>query len=91
MLLRRDKSDKKENKKGKRKMEKNKTPVTWSDKIKEIRKKQDCTQQELADKLGCDRTAVSKWESGERTPNMRDQSKIDDIYFSTINKQLTMF
>ena len=39
-------------------------------KIKELRKKNDLTQEKLADYLGVSYQAVSKWETGVNTPDL---------------------
>lgn len=41
-----------------------------SDNLKDIRKKNDLSQEQLAEKLGVSRQAVSKWESGQSYPEM---------------------
>ncbi len=37
--------------------------------IKELRKKLNLTQQELADKVGVDRVTVARWENGSKHPS----------------------
>lgn len=64
--------------------------MTWKEKIKEIRRLKDFTQEALAIQLDCDRSAISKWENGERIPEKRYKEKIDDLYFSITNKQIIM-
>lgn len=57
-------------------------------KIKTLREKRKMLQQELADKLGVDRTAVTKWESGATAPKTDMlpalakvlKCKIEDLY-----------
>jgi len=57
-------------------------------KIKEIREKVKITQHDLAEKLGIDRSTVSKWESGVALPRAEQlpalatvlQCSIDDLY-----------
>lgn len=50
--------------------------------IKEIRKKNNLTQKELADKLGVTFQAVSKWENGKNIPDislLKEISKLFDV------------
>ena len=42
----------------------------FSEKIKELRKKKGLTQEELANSLNVSRQAITKWESGEGTPDI---------------------
>lgn len=41
-----------------------------ADRIQALRKQQGLSQEELADRLGISRQAVSKWESGQSTPDL---------------------
>ncbi len=47
-----------------------------SARIKERRKEQKLTQQELADKIGVSLMTVLRWEKGERTPNTSIMPKL---------------
>ena len=38
--------------------------MEFNEKLQELRKQKDLTQEELAEKLYVSRTAISKWESG---------------------------
>ncbi len=51
-----------------------------SQKIKELRKKNGLTQEELADKLNVSRQAVTKWESGEGVPDIENLQNLS-LYF----------
>lgn len=44
--------------------------MNFSEKIKKLRKENNLTQEELADKLFISRTAISKWESGKGYPSI---------------------
>ena len=48
--------------------------------IKDIRKKNNLTQKELADKLGVTYQAVSKWENGKNIPDIEMLKSISEIF-----------
>ena len=56
--------------------------------IKEIRKKNNLTQKELADKLGVTYQAVSKWETGLNIPDIGIIRQISKMYNIDINEIL---
>ena len=56
--------------------------------IKEIRKKNNLTQKELADKLGVTYQAVSKWETGLNIPDIAIIRQISKMYDVDINEIL---
>lgn len=52
--------------------------MEFNDKLQELRKRENLTQEELAEILHVSRAAVSKWESGRGLPNidsLKDISK----------------
>lgn len=51
-----------------------------ADKLKKLRKRQDITQQQLAEKLHVSRTAISKWETGRGTPSIDSLKAIAELY-----------
>ena len=55
--------------------------MEFNEKLQELRKSKDLTQEELAEKLYVSRTAVSKWESGRGYPNI-DWLKEISMFFS---------
>lgn len=55
--------------------------MTVGEKIKTLRKQQGLTQTELGEKLGVQKNAVSKWETG----------RVDDIPGSKIRSMATLF
>lgn len=59
-------------------------------KIKEIRKKQNLTQQEFAQKFGVTYQAVSKWENNKNIPDITILKKICDTYQIDINELLSV-
>lgn len=51
-----------------------------ADKIIELRKKNGWSQEELADKLGVSRQAVSKWEGAQAVPDMNRIIRLSEIF-----------
>lgn len=54
----------------------------------ELRKKKNLTQDELAEKLYISRQAVSRWESGETTPNIESLKLLSAVFDVSINTLL---
>lgn len=54
----------------------------------ELRKKNNLTQDELAEKLFITRQAVSRWESGETTPNIETLKLLSTLFNVSINTLL---
>ena len=54
--------------------------MSLSERLQELRKKNEDSQEQLADKLGVSRQAVSKWESGQGSPDLSNVLKISEIY-----------
>jgi transcriptional regulator with XRE-family HTH domain len=54
--------------------------MSLSERIQELRKKNEDSQEQLADKLGVSRQAVSKWENGQGSPDVNNVLKISEIY-----------
>ena len=48
--------------------------------ISELRKKNNLTQEELAEKLNVARQTISKWECNETSPSLEDASKLAKIF-----------
>ena len=58
------------------------------DVLYELRKKHDLTQDALAEKLFVTRQAVSRWESGETTPNIETLKALSQLFGVSINTLL---
>ena len=58
------------------------------DVLYELRKKHDLTQDALAEKLFVTRQAVSRWESGETTPNIETLKALSPLFGVSINTLL---
>ena len=54
--------------------------MVFNEKLQKLRKEQNLTQEELAEKLFVSRTAISKWESGRGYPSI-DSLKVIAKYF----------
>jgi len=49
-------------------------------KILELRKKNNITQEELAERVGVSRQTISKWELGETSPDLRQSKELSKIF-----------
>ncbi len=56
--------------------------------ITELRKKNNLTQQDLAEKIGVTRKAISRWETGRGYPDIEILPKLADALSTTINELL---
>ena len=54
--------------------------MTFSEKLLELRKQNNFSQEELAEKLGVSRQAISRWESGETMPDSPNLLQISKIF-----------
>ena len=62
--------------------------ITISDNLKELRKKKNNTQEDLADFLTISIAAVSKWERGESYPDIELLPRIAVFYDTTVDDLL---
>ena len=53
--------------------------MRFCDKLPKLRKENNLSQEQLADRLGVSRQAVSKWESGSSYPDMDKMIQICNI------------
>ena len=63
--------------------------MEFNEKLQELRKKKDLTQEELAEALYVSRTAISKWESGRGLPNIDSLKAIAKFFSVTIDELLS--
>ncbi|HBA50610.1 MAG TPA: XRE family transcriptional regulator [Lachnospiraceae bacterium] len=54
-----------------------------AERIQQLRKSRGISQEELAEKAGVSRQAVSKWESGQSTPDVEKISLLSDFFETT--------
>ena len=54
--------------------------MEFNEKLQELRKNKELTQEELAESLYVSRTAVSKWESGDSVPDITNCVKLASLY-----------
>ncbi len=54
--------------------------MNFSEKIKEIRKKQNLTQEQFAEKIFVSRNAVAKWESNRGYPDIENLITISELF-----------
>lgn len=63
--------------------------MEFNQKLQELRKQKNLTQEELAEQLFVSRTAVSKWESGRGYPNIESLKTIANFFDITIDDLLS--
>ena len=63
--------------------------MEFNEKLQELRKQKNLTQEELAEVLFVSRTAVSKWESGRGYPNIESLKLIAKYFNITIDELLS--
>ena len=62
--------------------------MSFAENFKKARKAADLSQQQIADKLGLDRSAIAHYEMGDSMPNARNLGKICEILNVPINELL---
>ena len=63
--------------------------MEFNEKLQELRKNKNLTQEELAQQLYVSRTAISKWESGRGYPNIDSLKAISKFFSVTIDELLS--
>ena len=63
--------------------------MEFNEKLQELRKQKELTQEELAEVLFVSRTAISKWESGRGYPNIDSLKAIAKFFGVTIDELLS--
>ena len=62
--------------------------MNFSEKLREIRKKEGISQEQLAEKIGVSRQAITKWETGKGLPDVENMVIIAEIFKTTIDELL---
>lgn len=62
--------------------------MNFSDKLKEIRKSEGLSQEQLAEKIGVSRQAITKWETGKGLPDVENMIIIAEIFKTTLDELL---
>lgn len=60
--------------------------MLFNEKLKILRKEKNLTQEELAEKLNVSRQAITKWESGDGTPDIENLKQISILFNITIDE-----
>lgn len=59
--------------------------MDFGEKLKEIRKQQGLSQEQLAEKIGVSRQAITKWETGKGMPDIENMMILAEIFKTTID------
>lgn len=62
--------------------------MNFSEKLKVIRKNEGLSQEQLADKIGVSRQAITKWETGKGLPDVENMVMIAEIFKITLDELL---
>lgn len=62
--------------------------MNFSEKLKEIRKYEGLSQEQLAEKIGVSRQAITKWETGKGLPDVENMVIIAEIFKMTLDELL---
>lgn len=62
--------------------------MNFSEKLKEIRKHKGLSQEQLAEKIGVSRQAITKWETGKGLPDVENMVIIAEIFKTTLDELL---
>ena len=63
--------------------------MEFHEKLQELRKSRNLTQEELAEALFVSRTAISKWESGRGYPSIDSLKEIAKFFCVTVDQLLS--
>ena len=62
--------------------------MEFNEKLQQLRKQKNLTQEQLAEQLFVSRTAISKWESGKGYPNIESLKNISKFFSVSIDELL---
>ena len=60
--------------------------MDFSEKLKQIRKSEGISQEELAERIGVSRQAVTKWETGKGLPDIENMTILAEIFKVTLDE-----
>lgn len=63
--------------------------MNFSEKLKEIRKNEGLSQEQLAEKIGVSRQAITKWETGKGLPDIENMMIIAEIFKTTLDELIS--
>lgn len=63
--------------------------MTFAEKLKSIRKQSEMSQEQLAEKLGVSRQAVTKWETDAGIPDIENIKAISSLFDISIDELLS--
>ena len=63
--------------------------MTFGEKLKKLRRDNQLTQEELADKIYVTRTAISKWETDKGFPDIDNLKQISNLFGVTIDELIS--
>ena len=64
--------------------------MEFNEKLQQLRKEKELTQEQLAEKLFVSRTAISKWESGRGYPSIDSLKAISKLFSVSVDDLLNL-
>lgn len=62
--------------------------MTFSEKLRQLRERENLSQEKLAEKLGVSRQVITKWENGTGTPKIENLKGIADCFHVSLDELL---
>ena len=65
------------------------TVMTFGEKLKKLRRENNFTQDELAEKIFVTRTAISKWETDKGYPSIESLKQLSNLFHISIDELIS--
>ena len=63
--------------------------IAFGNRLTELRRKEGCSQEELAERLDVTRQTISKWENGQSSPDLMKALKLSKVFKMSVDELIT--